>query len=121
MGAIPGRVAPGARAQGSGGAAAPGEPLRSAFPAGTPRRPRRTSVPSCRRPAAGDLRPVSRRVLRGAAASVIVLVALARILLRVHWPSDVPGGIAHGLGCVAAAAALTAASTARRPAAPTSP
>jgi membrane-associated phospholipid phosphatase len=52
---------------------------------------------------------------------MIVLVALARILLQVHWPSDVLGGIGRGLGCVAAAAALTAASTARRPAAPTSP
>ncbi len=69
--------------------------------------------------AAGDLRLVSRRVLRGAAASMIVLVALARIL-RAH-SSDVLGGIALGLRCVAAAAALTAASTARRPAAPTSP
>ena len=70
--------------------------------------------------AAADLRPVARRIVRAAAACLIVLVGLARIVLHAHWPSDVLGGIALGLAC-AAAAALISSPTARSPARSTSP
>ena len=70
--------------------------------------------------AAGDLRPLGRRLIRAAAACLIVLVGLARIVLHAHWPSDVLGGIALGLGC-AGVAALISESTARSPTGPTSP
>jgi membrane-associated phospholipid phosphatase len=45
---------------------------------------------------------------------MIVLVALARVVLRAHWPSDSLGGIALGLALASAAAAIAAAQ--RRPA-----
>jgi undecaprenyl-diphosphatase len=70
--------------------------------------------------AAGDLSPHLRRIVRTAAAVAIALVALARIVLRAHWPSDALGGIALGIAC-AAAAALISASTRRSRAAPTIP
>ena len=70
--------------------------------------------------AAGDLPPLGRRLTRAAAACLIVLVGLARIVLHAHWPSDVLGGIALGLGC-AGVAALISESTARSPTGPTSP
>jgi membrane-associated phospholipid phosphatase len=70
--------------------------------------------------AAGDLAPVLRRVARALAVCLILLVGLARIVLHAHWPSDVLGGIALGLGC-AGAAALISASRERRPAESTPP
>ena len=70
--------------------------------------------------AAADLRPAARRIVRAAAACLIALVGLARIVLHAHWPSDVLGGIALGLAC-AAAAALISSPTARSPARSTSP
>jgi membrane-associated phospholipid phosphatase len=70
--------------------------------------------------AAGDLPPGWRRMIRPAAALMILLVGLARILLRAHWPSDVLGGIALGVACVTAAA-LISESTLRSPAGSTSP
>ena len=70
--------------------------------------------------AAGELRLVARRAVRIGAAGMIVLVALARILLRAHWPSDALGGVALGLAC-ASAAALISASTLRSPAESRSP
>jgi len=43
------------------------------------------------------------------AVAAILLVGLARIVLRAHWPSDVVGGWALGTACAAAAAAWDAA------------
>ncbi len=54
--------------------------------------------------AAGDLPPLGRRLVRVAAACLIVGVGLARIVLHAHWPSDVLGGMALGLGCAGLAA-----------------
>lgn len=51
----------------------------------------------------GDLPPRARRLVRVLAACLILLVALARVLLRAHWPSDALGGIALGLTCAAIA------------------
>lgn len=56
---------------------------------------------------AGSLRPASRRALRALAVACIVLVGLARIILRAHWPSDVLGGITLGLGLATIAALLS--------------
>jgi membrane-associated phospholipid phosphatase len=51
--------------------------------------------------------PTTARVLvRVGAALVIVLVAVARVVLRAHWPSDAVAGIALGLGFASAAALL---------------
>lgn len=69
---------------------------------------------------AGDLRPLARWTLRAGAATVILLVGLARIVLRAHWPSDVLGGIALGLAC-ATGAALISAAIRRSPAGPMFP
>jgi undecaprenyl-diphosphatase len=61
---------------------------------------------------AGELRsPALRALTRGLAVAAIVLVALARIVLRAHWPTDVLGGAALGLA-LASAAALIARSRA---------
>jgi membrane-associated phospholipid phosphatase len=49
--------------------------------------------------ASGDLAPAARRLVRAAAGMMIILVAVARVVLRAHWPSDVLGGIALGLAC----------------------
>ncbi|HEU5194897.1 MAG TPA: phosphatase PAP2 family protein [Methylomirabilota bacterium] len=51
-----------------------------------------------------------RRAVRIFAAVMIVLVGLARVILRAHWPSDVVGGFALGLA-LASVASLLAAST----------
>jgi membrane-associated phospholipid phosphatase len=37
------------------------------------------------------------------AIAMIVLVGVARIMLRAHWPSDVVGGFALGLALASAA------------------
>jgi undecaprenyl-diphosphatase len=55
---------------------------------------------------AGSLRPPGRTIVRTAAALAMVLVALSRVILRAHWPSDVVGGIALGLALASAAALL---------------
>jgi undecaprenyl-diphosphatase len=55
---------------------------------------------------AGALRPAGRRLVRAGAFLMIVLVGLARVVLRAHWPSDVLGGIALGLAFAAAAALI---------------
>jgi membrane-associated phospholipid phosphatase len=57
---------------------------------------------------AATFRPLARRVVTIAASSMIVLVALARILLHAHWPSDVLGGALLGLAFTACAALITA-------------
>jgi len=46
---------------------------------------------------AGSLRPPVRIAVRVASIVLIVLVALARIILRAHWPVDTLAGIALGL------------------------
>ena len=56
---------------------------------------------------AGSLPPASRRAVRALAVACIVLVGLARIILRAHWPSDVLGGITLGLGLATTAALLS--------------
>ncbi len=56
---------------------------------------------------AGSLPPASRRAVRALAVACIVLVGLARIILRAHWPSDVLGGITLGLGLATIAALLS--------------
>jgi membrane-associated phospholipid phosphatase len=43
---------------------------------------------------AGSLPKPARTWVRVAAAAGIVLVAMARVILRAHWPSDALGGIA---------------------------
>ena len=55
---------------------------------------------------AGSLPPASRRAVRALAIACIVLVGLARVILRAHWPSDVLGGITLGLGLATIAALL---------------
>jgi len=54
----------------------------------------------------GSLPPARRRLVRGLAVACVVLVGLARIVLRAHWPSDVLGGFALGLGLAAVAAVI---------------
>ena len=54
-------------------------------------------------------------IVRAVALVLIVLVGLARVLLRAHWPSDVLGGVALGLA-LASAAALVASPRDRAPA-----
>jgi len=45
---------------------------------------------------AGPLPPLARRCVRAAAVALILLVAVARVILRAHWPSDALAGIALG-------------------------
>lgn len=52
---------------------------------------------------AGSLPNPARTWVRVAAAAGIVLVGMARVILRAHWPSDALGGIALGLALAAAA------------------
>jgi membrane-associated phospholipid phosphatase len=59
---------------------------------------------------AASLRPPVRRLVRVAAIVMIVLVAIARIMLHAHWPSDTVGGIAFGLALASGAALLAATS-----------
>lgn len=55
-----------------------------------------------------SLRPDVRRLVRVVAVIMIVLVGIARVMLRAHWPSDVLGGFALGLALASAAAVLAA-------------
>ena len=55
---------------------------------------------------AGSLRPPARTWVRALAGLAIILVAMSRVMLRAHWPSDVIGGIALGLALASAAALL---------------
>jgi len=61
---------------------------------------------------AGDLPPHARRLVRVAAVIMIVLVALARVVLRAHWPTDAVAGICLGTALAAAAALLARPTTA---------
>jgi len=47
-----------------------------------------------------------RRLARTLAVAVIVLVAVARVMLRAHWPSDALAGVALGLALASAAVLL---------------
>ncbi len=47
-----------------------------------------------------------RAVLRIVAVVLMLLVAVARVMLRAHWPSDVLGGLALGLALASAATVL---------------
>jgi undecaprenyl-diphosphatase len=58
---------------------------------------------------ARELPPAPRALVRGLAVIGIVLVAVARVVLRAHWPSDALAGIALGLALASAAALLAAA------------
>jgi len=50
--------------------------------------------------------PLARRLVRAGAVLMIVLVALARVILRAHWPADTLAGIALGLTLASIAAML---------------
>ncbi len=55
---------------------------------------------------ADDLPPRVQRLVRVVSVIVIVLVAVARVMLRAHWPSDALAGIALGITLASAAALL---------------
>lgn len=55
----------------------------------------------------GSLPPTSRRLVRALALVGVILVGLARVILRAHWPSDVLGGITLGLALATIAAILS--------------
>jgi undecaprenyl-diphosphatase len=55
---------------------------------------------------ADTLPPAARTATRVAAALAIAVVAVSRVMLRAHWPSDVLGGAALGLALASAAALL---------------
>ena len=54
-----------------------------------------------------SLPPPSRRLVRALALAGVVLVGLARVILRAHWPSDVLGGITLGLALATIAAIVS--------------
>ena len=56
----------------------------------------------------GSLPPRRRDLVRALAALMIVLVGLARVILRAHWPSDVVAGFALGLALATIASLLAA-------------
>ena len=55
---------------------------------------------------ASALPPVARRLVMAGALVTIVLVAMARVVLRAHWPADAVAGVALGLALASAAALL---------------
>ena len=63
----------------------------------------------------GALALAPRRLVRAAAIVGVILVGFARVMLRAHWPSDVLGGFALGLGLAAAAAILVSSQRPREP------
>lgn len=56
----------------------------------------------------GSLPPRWRDAVRVLAGVMIVLVGLARVILRAHWPSDVVAGFALGLALASVASLLAA-------------
>jgi undecaprenyl-diphosphatase len=67
---------------------------------------------------AGSLPPRARGIVRVLACLAMLLVGLARVVLRAHWPSDVLAGFALGLA-LASLAAFIASSDLARPTADT--
>jgi undecaprenyl-diphosphatase len=63
----------------------------------------------------GALAPAPRRLVRAVAIVGVILVGLARVMLRAHWPSDVLGGFALGLGLAAAAGMFSSSRRPREP------
>lgn len=55
---------------------------------------------------ARPLTPWARILVRAAAVLTIVLVAMARVILRAHWPADAIAGIGLGLALASAAVLL---------------
>jgi len=55
---------------------------------------------------AGSLPSLACRTIQVVAAVCMVLVAMARVILGAHWPSDALGGIALGLALASAAALI---------------
>jgi undecaprenyl-diphosphatase len=55
---------------------------------------------------AEGLRRGPRTAVRIFAVAMILLVGLARVILRAHWPSDVLGGLALGLALASAATVI---------------
>lgn len=53
---------------------------------------------------AAGLPPLARRLVSVSGIVVVVLVALARVMLRAHWPTDVVAGICLGAALASAAA-----------------
>ena len=64
---------------------------------------------------AGSLPPPARLAVRAASVLLIVLVALARIILRAHWPVDTLAGIALGLFFASLATMLNSPARDRAP------
>jgi len=64
---------------------------------------------------AGSLPPRLCGPVRVLAGVMIVLVGLARVMLRAHWPSDVLAGFALGLVLASLAVLLDAAAATRNP------
>ena len=63
----------------------------------------------------------NRRLVRAvqiAAAAMMLLIALSRVRLGVHWPSDVAGGLLYGLGMVCLVQAAMLGWGRRRPSPP---
>ena len=56
---------------------------------------------------AGSLRPPVRLAVRAASVVLILLVALARVILRAHWPVDTLAGISLGLSFASLATILS--------------
>jgi len=63
----------------------------------------------------GSLPPRWRDTVRVLAGVMIVLVGLARVILRAHWPSDVVAGFALGLALASVASLLAARASDRGP------
>jgi undecaprenyl-diphosphatase len=62
---------------------------------------------------AGTLRAPAPALIRALSVTMIALVAIARVVLRAHWPSDALGGIALGLALASATALLSSSGAGR--------